>query len=259
MTQIGYQIANCLESKNWIFAKTMPENPHWYTLRKEWEDNRLFDAVVRFIRDYGYQEKFKRSWYTMMNFNGYKYWTMGAPINQTILINRKPVDYQSDYDAIADRYDALFDNPADIEENHRIIEGIDFSGRVLDIGCGSGVLLDTVDIQDYTGIDSSKGMLDRLLEKHPDKQGRVIHAPFEDFYGKQFDTIVSLYGAISYVQPAALAKIKDMLAKGGQLHLMFYADGYTPRVHELTGIHPAIYGNNLAGDVIGNYKIVRAL
>ncbi len=90
-------ITKILESKNWIFAKTMPQSPHWYTLRKEWLNNDLFDAVVTFIRDHGYQEKYKRTFYTMINFNEYKYWTMGSPINETILINRTPINPDDAY------------------------------------------------------------------------------------------------------------------------------------------------------------------
>jgi hypothetical protein len=69
----------------------MPENPHWYTLRKTWTDDAAFIEVVEFIRQYGYREKFKGNRYTVMDIGGYHYWTMGWPIKSTILINRKPV------------------------------------------------------------------------------------------------------------------------------------------------------------------------
>lgn len=41
------------------------------------------------IRKYGYRENFKNNWYRMFKVGEYKYWTMGAPIGSTILINRK--------------------------------------------------------------------------------------------------------------------------------------------------------------------------
>lgn len=43
-------VATSLLSQRWVFAKTMPEHPHWYALRKEWQGKLKFDAVVRYIR-----------------------------------------------------------------------------------------------------------------------------------------------------------------------------------------------------------------
>lgn len=69
----------------------MPHNPHFYTLKSTWTNKRTFDEVVKAIRTYGVREKYKNSWYTVLYTKDYKYWTMGAPISQTILINRKNV------------------------------------------------------------------------------------------------------------------------------------------------------------------------
>lgn len=82
-------IGRHLLAARWIFAKTMPESPHFYTLRREWERDEDFLEVVQAIRRYGYLEVYKGLRYTMLNVNGWKYWTMGAPLPQTILINRK--------------------------------------------------------------------------------------------------------------------------------------------------------------------------
>ena len=32
-----HKVAKALLDVKWIFAKTMPEIPHWYTLRREWD------------------------------------------------------------------------------------------------------------------------------------------------------------------------------------------------------------------------------
>ena len=81
-----------LKKQHYKFAKTMPQNPHAYTLRKNWEDGELFEAVVQFIRDNGQKEFWgwgrARRPYMYYYFDGYKYWTMGAPLHETILINR---------------------------------------------------------------------------------------------------------------------------------------------------------------------------
>lgn len=77
-----------LINAKYIFAKTMPKNPHWYTLRVTWHSEKVFDECVQFIRDNGAIEYYARKQYTCYYLYGYKYWTMGNPINKTKLINR---------------------------------------------------------------------------------------------------------------------------------------------------------------------------
>jgi hypothetical protein len=76
-----------IANARWIFARTMPENPHWYTLRKE-NANEGFESFVVFIRQNGYRSAFKGHWYVKFDIDGWTYWTMGAPLSETILINR---------------------------------------------------------------------------------------------------------------------------------------------------------------------------
>lgn len=91
------RIERLISENNWIFAKSMPRNPHWYTLRRAWLKDEDFTWMVRAIRQYGYTEYFGGRPYTLLNVGGFKYWTMGDPINpdpnfnqrfNTILINR---------------------------------------------------------------------------------------------------------------------------------------------------------------------------
>lgn len=89
------RVTALLEAQQWTFAKTMRDNPHWYTLRRKWASNRSFDSVVRFIRQYGVVEYYppgSRNRYKVMVIGGWKYWTMGWPVEQAIRINRKPAD-----------------------------------------------------------------------------------------------------------------------------------------------------------------------
>jgi hypothetical protein len=72
----------------WTFARTMPQIPHEYTLRAKAPDERLFERVVLYIQQVGYKAIFGSATYTYLDIDDWKYWTMGAPLEHTTLINR---------------------------------------------------------------------------------------------------------------------------------------------------------------------------
>ena len=80
-----------IAASRWIFAKTMPQTPHEYTLRREAHDETEFESFVALIRDVGFHEEFKGCDYVYLAVDGHKYWTMGGPPEETILINRAVV------------------------------------------------------------------------------------------------------------------------------------------------------------------------
>ena len=83
-------VGQTLEQCNWVFAKTMPNNPHTYTLRKDMEDNQLFLKLVSHIRYFGELEIFEGVMYRVFYYNNYKYWEHPCDIkNEDVdLINR---------------------------------------------------------------------------------------------------------------------------------------------------------------------------
>jgi hypothetical protein len=82
-------IVNIIDSQKWIVARTRPKNPHAYCLRKNFENEEDFEKFVLLIRQYGYQTKWRdRKTYTCLDIEGYRYWSMGNPLENTILINR---------------------------------------------------------------------------------------------------------------------------------------------------------------------------
>ena len=89
------RINNSLLSQKYIVAKTMPKNPHQYCLRKNWTGEISFEEVVDAMRNYGYVEWFYGKPYMMYNIENFKYWTMGFPIEVTILINRTTIEKYS--------------------------------------------------------------------------------------------------------------------------------------------------------------------
>ena len=81
------QIKEFIQSVTWTYAKTMPEWPHEYIVRYQ-VDKELFLEMVNHIRDYGYLGIFYDKTLTYFNEAGKVYWTMGEPLEKTIVINR---------------------------------------------------------------------------------------------------------------------------------------------------------------------------
>lgn len=88
------EIKNFISENRWIFAKTYADTlPHEYVVRKNVQRN--FDELVLTIRNKGFKANFFNKEFTYLQFENYFYWTMGNPINETIIINRACT---SDYD-----------------------------------------------------------------------------------------------------------------------------------------------------------------
>lgn len=83
------ELTQHLEAHAFQSAKTSAA--HAYTLRKNWGDDKLFDEVVQAIRDLGEQRKKGKCRYIYFDANGWTYWTMGAALSDTILINRAQI------------------------------------------------------------------------------------------------------------------------------------------------------------------------
>lgn len=247
------RIAGYLESQKYIFAKTLKKNPHYYTLRKLWREDSHFEDTVTYMRMVGYTEYFYGKKYNMFNVNENKYWTMWERINKdgrpwTILINRKHIDKAgtSHYDYISGMYDNYTLTEQKFHETEEVMERIAYKRgeRILDIGCGTGSLLDVasddIDIEGYVGIDKSNGMLNELYKKHGFVDAR--NCTFEDFFSaEKFDKVVSLFGSFSYISPRYLGKVEHYLNCGGKALLMFYSTDYHPSLYAKTSIEIPYY------------------
>lgn len=78
-----------INSVRWQYAKTMPKNPHEYTVRKWCPALDLeFVWFVNEIRNHGIERRFFRQIYIYLRIDDKEYWTMGAPVDVTIIINR---------------------------------------------------------------------------------------------------------------------------------------------------------------------------
>lgn len=76
-----------INSVKWTFAKTMQDWPHEYIVREKVNEI-LFCQLVLYIRNNGYAGKFYKKEIIYFDEDGFTYWTMGAPIEETKIINR---------------------------------------------------------------------------------------------------------------------------------------------------------------------------
>jgi hypothetical protein len=81
------QLEAFIEEQQWTFAKTMPEWPHEYIVRDR-VDEGLFVRLVEHIRAHGHEGHFYQKTIIYYEEAGAVYWTMGAPLAETIIVNR---------------------------------------------------------------------------------------------------------------------------------------------------------------------------
>lgn len=82
------QFVRFVEEQDWTFAKTYAVVcPHEYVIRKQYP-KQIFEWMVKTIRNLGFEAYFQGAVTTYMIAGDYYYWTMGAPIEKTIVINR---------------------------------------------------------------------------------------------------------------------------------------------------------------------------
>lgn len=80
-------VARWIEGRHWQQARSRT-NPHSYTVRA-WGDPTNFERIVLHLREHGEQEIFAKDLYTYYVVDGYKYWSMGAALSSTVVLNRK--------------------------------------------------------------------------------------------------------------------------------------------------------------------------
>ena len=268
-------IGQIIKESRWIFAKTMPDNPHYYMLRKESIDGE-FVRFVELIRKYGYRNKYGGAWYTQLNVDNWFYWTMGAPIPITILINRKErrLGIESVYDQICQDYEAMFANEVGEDEDIQIADYIsrhNLNGRILEIGCGTGMVTRNLifDRRQYLGIDPSWEMLEKFRNNPKLCDLQVLHTDFESFCPRgKYRCVFATYGAASYVRPDFWKRLNDILEVGGTFLLMFYADDYYPVTHIMSqSIVPYYSPKDFSTEIdakihsikVGNYIIIEGV
>ena len=86
-----------VNNEKWVFAKTYAKTwPHEYIVRES-VDEGFFVNLVKHIRANGYQGYFYKKEITYYGEDGLVYWTMGAPVAETTIINRCRGDQTYEY------------------------------------------------------------------------------------------------------------------------------------------------------------------
>lgn len=132
---------------------------------------------------------------------------------------------QSHYDDIADVYDQRYDHRDRGRQYYdhiaeAVMEEIGTGGRLLDIGCGTGLFIRRY-LQfggSVTGIDISSGMIRRAVQLFPTEQFLVGNAEHIPFQSGSFDSVSSLL-AFSYLSrpEKTLTDCLRILRPGGRL------------------------------------------
>ena len=81
------EIKAFIASSKWTYAKTMPLWKHYYVVRRP-DNEIMFVKTVEYIRAHGYEGRFYKQKNMYFDDAEYSYWTMGAPIAETTIINR---------------------------------------------------------------------------------------------------------------------------------------------------------------------------
>jgi hypothetical protein len=88
------ELQEWMSSVRWIYARSMPNHPHEYTLKRE-QDEELFERVVRTIWDHGYDRSYLRRPWRSLDVRDHFIWVhtepkprMPVPLEDTVLVNR---------------------------------------------------------------------------------------------------------------------------------------------------------------------------
>jgi len=134
--------------------------------------------------------------------------------------------------------------------------------RVLDVGCGTGVLARQVAARlgsscSVVGIDRNEAMLEVARQKAPDiewKNGRAEALPFDR---DTFDAVVSQFGLMYFEdRTAAIQEMVRVLCPGGMLAVAVWGSlDRTPGYAALAGLLHRLFGAKAAESLVAPFEL----
>jgi len=140
-------------------------------------------------------------------------------------------DFVSAYDAVAVEYATRYTSQRDRCEDRTLLQwlrqGRYLEGRVVDLGCGSGMLVGLAGLapESYFGVDPSSGMREQARRAYP--KHTFVSGMAEDLSALPdgcADSVVGLFCGFSYCdQPwRGVAEMARVLRPGGRVFIMVY-------------------------------------
>lgn len=89
--EVPREFEDWVNGMSWINAKSYAHKaPHEYLVRGKLfdEDKDMFVKFALYIREHGYKKKFWNKEFMYFDIGEHQYWTMGNPIDETIILNR---------------------------------------------------------------------------------------------------------------------------------------------------------------------------
>lgn len=252
------QLVANLEGALYRYASQSPGSPSYHTRKEDWADPAAFEWTVREMQKYEIVrpltvpelirhrvQSLPLHWeQRYLDVNGFSYWTTAGLDGDISIINRQYSTHAA-YETssfptvrdstLADLWHRTVRRGNENESQHYPLARP--RGRVLDISCGAGLLVDycyeQIDRERYVGIDSNISLLSEFALKHPGYglEATLLRTTFEDYETSlRFDTIVAMGGAASFVAGVdVVAKVHRLLAPGGRALLTFIGNTYVNR------------------------------
>lgn len=210
-----------------FFARTFSvpaHGYHWYTTFSSSENRFVWDGLTR---RHGDQQLYlvgcigKKSHGVLGSVA--KYGGLARPEVMT-RFEPQPLSGESSYDSVAELYDAVFSDIRVRADEWRWISqhaGVAEGGRVLDIGCGNGALLNALSqrIGEGVGVDRSRPMIELAVNRNKglvNLSFETIDGPTLPFPDNSFDLAISLCSFRYLDWDPLLAELCRVLRPGGR-------------------------------------------
>ncbi len=242
----------------WKWASTFEGGAeHSYVIKGRHLDEGVYERAARIVHGAGMPRKFYRRLNIELHLAdvevpygreplgqremqlGVKLWLMSHRTSVSKALNIAPVtaeygrqdapatatDSPSPWDLAALDFDDAFEASGVLALGERLRQlGVE-AGHVTDLGSRAGAALDlglAGQQHGYTAVESSRGLMHSLLFKH--QWVRDVHvSPVEEFLRargeRRFETVVSLFGAASYLRPE---RIRSLRARSERVVLMHH-------------------------------------